>query len=207
MLAYVAVTRAQDVLDSGGLAWVRRHLDALGQGVPGSPVVTAERPADDAEPSRRVSTAGEVASVVSSLLGRLEDLAGTAVGPLGELGADPVALARLERALGEVREALAAVAASTEKAVSRAAEICTVLQAALREGRAHLCDQRGRPCPVLGRCQLGSPGPTGNGRRGVGRPRAAHGLSPSPRGARGPWRRPAFAATYRRGQLGARRGK
>ena len=120
--------------------------------------MAAERPADDTEPSRRVSTAGEVASVVSFLLGRLDDLAGTAVGPLGELGADPVALARLERALGEVREALAAVAASTEKAVSRAAEICTVLQAALREGRAHLCDQRGRPCPCWAGASLGAQG-------------------------------------------------
>ena len=147
MLAYVAVTRAQDILDTGGLGWVRRHLDALGQGVPGSPFVTGERPADDADPSRHPSAAGGVALVVSSLLGRLEDLAGTAVGPLGELGADPIALARLERALGEVREALTAVAASTEKAVSRAGEICAVLRAALAEGLAHLCDQRGRPCP------------------------------------------------------------
>jgi len=27
MLAYVAVTRAQDILDTGGLGWVRRHLE------------------------------------------------------------------------------------------------------------------------------------------------------------------------------------
>ncbi|MGA3222006.1 MAG: hypothetical protein ABSE77_23560, partial [Acidimicrobiales bacterium] len=148
MLGYVTVTRAKEVLDTAGLAWVHRHLDALGQGVPGSAVVTGARPDNHAEPSRPVSTtAGDVASVVSSLVARLDDLAGTAVGRLGELGADPVALARLEVALGEVREALAAVAASTEKAVSRAAEICAVLRAALAEGRAHLCDQRGRPCP------------------------------------------------------------
>jgi len=30
MLAYVAVTRAQDVLDNTGLAWVHAHLDAMG---------------------------------------------------------------------------------------------------------------------------------------------------------------------------------
>ena len=206
MLAYVAVTRAQDILDTGGLGWVRRHLDALGQGVPGSPFVTGERPADDADPSRHPTQRGGVALVVSSLLGRLEDLAGTAVGPLGELGADPIALARLERALGEVREALTAVAASTEKAVSRAGEICAVLRAALAEGLAHLWTSGAGRAPV-GPVPAWRPRAYGRRKAGVGRQWGAHGLPPSPRGARRPWRRPAVVATYRRGQLGTRRSK
>jgi hypothetical protein len=31
MLAYVAVTRAKDTLDNGGLAWVHGHMDRIGQ--------------------------------------------------------------------------------------------------------------------------------------------------------------------------------
>jgi hypothetical protein len=157
MLGYVAVTRGREVLDTGGLAWVHGHLDALGQSASGCAVVTTPpigpgsepqaQPAGDEEPDGVAARVGELLGRVGELLGRLDELSGEAIGPLLELGADSIAVARLERSLAESREALAAVASATEKTAIMAADIVGVLHQALGEGRAHLCDQRGRPAP------------------------------------------------------------
>ena len=103
-------------------------------------------PEPQAGPARDEEPHG-VAAQVGELLGRLDELSGEAIGPLLELGADSIAVARLERSLAESREALAAVARATEKTATMAADIVGVLHQALGEGRAHLCDQRGRPAP------------------------------------------------------------
>lgn len=74
MLAYVAVTRAQDVLDNTGLAWVHAHLDAMGApaGVAVDRATTppvaattpskeggrADRPSQQAEPDSHLPASG-----------------------------------------------------------------------------------------------------------------------------------------------------
>ena len=148
MLGYVAVTRGREVLDTGGLSWVHGHLDALGQSASGCAVVTTPPIGPGSEPQAKPAGDEEpdgVAAQVGELLGRLDELSREAIGPLLELGADSIAVARLERSLAESREALAAVASATETTATMAADIVGVLHQALGEGRAHLCDQEAAP--------------------------------------------------------------
>jgi len=137
MLGYVAVTRGREVLDTGGLSWVHGHLDALGQSASGCAVVTTPPIGPGSEPQAKPAGDEEpdgVAAQVGELLGRLDELSREAIGPLLELGADSIAVARLERSLAESREALAAVASATETTATMAADIVGVLHQAL--GRA-----------------------------------------------------------------------
>ena len=146
MLGYVAVTRAREVLDTGGLAWVHGHLDALGQPGSGCGVVT-NAPSASAGPEPSQAQPDGVEARVQELLGLLDELVRQASGPLLSLGADPTAVSRLGRSLADSAEALVAVASATEKVATMAADITGVLRRALAEGRAHLCDQRGHPSP------------------------------------------------------------
>ena len=127
MLGYVAVTRAREVLDTGGLAWVHGHLDALGQRGSGCGVVTTTAPSASACRERPEAQPDGVEARVAELLGLLDELAHQASGPLLSLGADPTAVSRLGRSLAETRESLAAVASATEKVATMAADITGVL--------------------------------------------------------------------------------
>jgi hypothetical protein len=97
MLAYVSVTRAMDVLDTGGLAWVHQHLEALAgpAGRTASPEPISHAPAaDPLEPSPALP-APVVPSVTSRSSEEVLSVAGLALGQLvgvdGEKGAWRVA--------------------------------------------------------------------------------------------------------------------